>query len=73
MWTITPHYENVNKALLNAGLAEKKEYDNEFNSDTWTLYVPKTDLIPEFPSFFSPPLFFTTTLFVVIICRRKRH
>ena len=31
------HYENVNKALLIAGLAEKKEYDNEFNADTWAL------------------------------------
>jgi len=44
------HYENVNKALWIAGLAEKKEYDNEFNADTWTLYVPKTDLTPEFPT-----------------------
>jgi endonuclease YncB( thermonuclease family) len=43
------HYENVNKALWIAGLAEKKEYDNEFDADTWTLYVPKTDLTPEFP------------------------
>jgi len=44
------HYENVNEALLVAGLAEKKEYDNEFNADTWALYVPKTELVPEFPS-----------------------
>ena len=43
------HYENVNKALWIAGLAPKKEYDNEFNADAWTLYVPKTDK-PEFPS-----------------------
>jgi endonuclease YncB( thermonuclease family) len=28
------HYENVNKALWIAGLAERKEYDNEFNADT---------------------------------------
>ncbi len=38
------HYENVNKALWIAGLAERKEYDNEFNADTWDLYVRKTDL-----------------------------
>jgi len=44
------HYENVNEALLVAGLAEKKEYANEFNADTWALYVPKTELIQEFPS-----------------------
>jgi endonuclease YncB( thermonuclease family) len=37
-------YENVNKALWAEGLAERKEYDNEFNADTWTLYVAKTDL-----------------------------
>jgi endonuclease YncB( thermonuclease family) len=43
------HYQNVNKALWVAGLVEKKEYDNEFNADTWTLYVSKTDK-PEFPS-----------------------
>jgi endonuclease YncB( thermonuclease family) len=67
------HYENVNKALLNAGLAEKKEYYNEFNSDTWTLYIPKTDLITEYPLFLIPPLFFIGTLFVVIIYRRKHR
>lgn len=43
------HYENVNKALWAEGLAERKEYDNEFNADTWTLYVPKTDLTPDSP------------------------
>lgn len=50
------YYENVNKALWIAGLAEKKEYDNEFNADTWTLYVPKTDLTPELPSPIKTPL-----------------
>jgi endonuclease YncB( thermonuclease family) len=66
------HYENVNKALWVAGLAEKKEYDNEFNADTWTLYVPKTDLIPEFPSFLILPLSIFTTLLAVIVCKKKR-
>jgi hypothetical protein len=65
------HYENVNKALLIAGLAEKKEYDNEFNADTWTLYFPKTDLIPEFPSFLILPLSIFTTLLAVIVYKKK--
>jgi len=67
------HYENVNKALLIAGLAEKKEYDNEFIADTWTLYVPKTDLVPEFPLFIILPLFFTLTLLAVTVYKRKER
>jgi endonuclease YncB( thermonuclease family) len=64
------HYKNVNKALWIAGLAEKKEYDNEFIADTWTLYVQKTD-IPEFPSFLILPLLMIAALFAVIFYRRK--
>jgi endonuclease YncB( thermonuclease family) len=68
------HYENVNKALLTAGLAETKEYYNEFNSDTWTLYVPKTDLIPEFST--SPVLvllMLLTTLTATVAVRKKHY
>jgi endonuclease YncB( thermonuclease family) len=65
------HYENVNEALLVAGLAEKKEYVNEFNADTWVLYVPKTELIPEFPSL---PFLLGVMLFtcVSVAVQRKR-
>ena len=66
------HYENVNEALWVAGFAEKREYDNEFNADTWTLYVQKTD-IPEFPSFLILPLFMIASLLAVIIYKRKRR
>lgn len=67
------HYENVNKALLSAGLAEKKEYSNEFNADTWTLYVLKTDVIPEFPSSVILLFFAIATLVAVAAykCRSK--
>jgi len=43
------HYLNVNEALFEEGLGEKKEYDNEFNPYVWTLYVPKQESL-EFPS-----------------------
>jgi endonuclease YncB( thermonuclease family) len=66
------HYQNVNEALWAAGLAEKKEYDNEFTANDWTLYVPKTDLIPEFPSFMILPLSIFATLLAAILHRRKR-
>ena len=64
------HYVNVNEALLVADLAEKEEYDNEFNADTWNLYVPKTDLVPEFPT---PIILILLMLpgIVVVIARRR--
>ena len=65
------HYVNVNKALMVEGLAEIKEYDNEFNATTWTLYVTKADVVPEFPSFLISPLFMITTLLAVIVYRKK--
>ena len=34
------HLMNVNKALLDAGLADISDFPNEFNPATWTLYVP---------------------------------
>ncbi len=63
------HYLNVNKALLNTGLAEEKDYDNEFDPSTWTLYVPKEDIVPEYPSFLI--LFLITIVLVVIACGKK--
>jgi endonuclease YncB( thermonuclease family) len=66
------HYENVNKALLTEGLAEKKDYVNEFDPNTWTLYVSK-ESIAEFPSFFVPVLLVTTASAAVAFCNRKRR
>jgi endonuclease YncB( thermonuclease family) len=67
------HYENVNKALWIAGLAEKKEYDNEFNADTWTLYVPKTGLIPEFPIPVILLVFVLLTTAAAALMVRQKH
>jgi endonuclease YncB( thermonuclease family) len=33
------HYQNINQALLNAGVAEISDYDNEFDPYAWVLYV----------------------------------
>jgi endonuclease YncB( thermonuclease family) len=57
------HYKNVNKALLDASLAERKDYDNEFNPDTWTLYVSKQET-PELQLF---PILFGLTILIVIL------
>ena len=67
------HYMNVNKALLDVGLAEKKDYDNEFEPDRWTLYVLKSDVISEFPSYLVLPLLMLTTLLTVTIYKKKTH
>jgi endonuclease YncB( thermonuclease family) len=66
------HYENVNKALLTAGLAEKKDYVNEFDPNTWTLYVSK-ELIVGFPLSFIPVLLVITASAVVAFYNRKRR
>jgi hypothetical protein len=42
------HYLNVNKVLILEGYAVSKEFENDFNPENWTLYVPIED-IPEFP------------------------
>src|SRR4030066_1147273 len=64
------HYVNVNEALVVAGLAEVKDYDNEFNVSSWTLYVKKTDIDQEFPSFLILPLFVTATILLILLRRR---
>ena len=66
------YYKNVNKALLVEGVAVIKNYRNEFNPSTWTLYVHK-DVIPEFPSFLVLPLFMIATLTTVIIHAMRTH
>ncbi len=64
------HYENVNKAIWINGSAMKDDYPNDFNPNTWTLYVPKTELVPEF-SFLLIPIFMIATLLTVIVYRKK--
>jgi hypothetical protein len=69
------HYTNVNKALLDAGLAEKKDYDNEFNPDTWTLYVSKreTPELQPFPILFGLASVIVTLLTVIVYVRRRKR
>jgi len=64
------HYKNVNKALLNEGVAVIDNYYNEFNPYSWTLYVSE-DEIPEFPSPIILPLITTATLLAAIVCKKK--
>jgi micrococcal nuclease len=40
------HYLNINKQIVESGQAVIKDYSNDFNPYTWTLYVPKTNLSP---------------------------
>jgi len=65
------HYINVNKALLVEEVAVIKNYDNEFNPYTWTLYVHK-EAIPEFPSATILALFLLSTLTATIPFQKKR-
>ena len=60
------HYLNVNKALIENGLAVTWDHDNQFNPSTWNLFVLKSE-IPEFPSCTILPLVLTITMFSVTI------
>jgi endonuclease YncB( thermonuclease family) len=62
------HFLNVNQALLEAGQVEVKDYDNEFNPDTWSLYISK-QAIPEFSPF---SLFTVTSILTLIILYLKK-
>ncbi len=35
------HLLNVNEAMFQGGYVEKKDYSNEFNPNSWSLYEPK--------------------------------
>ena len=67
--TNSTHYLNVNKHLLDRGVAVISNYPNEFNPYSWTLYVHK-DVIPEFSSFL-PLLFMMITLLTVLLSKVK--
>ncbi len=60
------HYLNVNKALLENDLAVIWDHNNEFNPNTWSLYVSKND-IPEFPSWIIMPILIIATLSIILI------
>jgi endonuclease YncB( thermonuclease family) len=64
------HVMNVNKALLEEGVAVVDDYLNEFDPNEWSLYCPM-EAIPEFPSFLILPLFMIATLLAAIVYRRK--
>jgi endonuclease YncB( thermonuclease family) len=63
------HYLNVNKALLENNLAVIWDHYNEFNPNTWTLYVNKND-IPEFPPWIILPILLIASI-VIIVCKKK--
>jgi len=63
------HLKNVNKALLVEGYAQIWEHDNEFNSSTWTLYVPKNSG-SEFPNFIILPILVIIVAIAAFVFRR---
>ncbi|MFX1484605.1 MAG: thermonuclease family protein, partial [Promethearchaeota archaeon] len=63
-------FKNVNKALLDEGVAIISNYYNEFNPYSWSLICPK-DSIPEFPLLILLPSFMVCTLLVATFYRRK--
>jgi endonuclease YncB( thermonuclease family) len=38
------HYLNINKKMLDSGLADLWDHENDFNPETWTLLVPKNSV-----------------------------
>jgi len=65
------HLLNVNQALVQAVDVEKKNYDNEFNPYTWSLYIPKEQAIPEFPPATILALAAIATIMLAVLLKRK--
>ncbi len=66
------HLLNVCEQLFVAGQVEKRNYDNEFSPYSWSLYVPKQEVIPEFPS----ALMICSILLIPLalaICSKRTH
>ncbi|MBN1784295.1 MAG: thermonuclease family protein [Candidatus Bathyarchaeota archaeon] len=63
------HYLNVNKALIENGLAVTWDHDNQFNPSKWNLFVLKSE-IPEFPSWTILPFVLMATFSGIIIKKR---
>lgn len=66
------HYLNVNKALIEGNYANAINFDNEFNSYSWELYVNKND-IPEFPSWTLLLIMGIAVIILVVIYRRNLY
>lgn len=66
------HYLNVNQALVEEGFAIRKDYENDFNPENWSLYVHVND-IPEVPSWIILPLFLVATLLATLVKARGVH
>jgi endonuclease YncB( thermonuclease family) len=64
------HVMNVNKALLEEGVAVVDDYNNEFDPDRWSLYC-SNEIIPELPSFLVLPVFMIVSLLAAILYRRE--
>ena len=68
------HVKNVNKDLLNEGVVTLFDHsNNEFNPDTWTLYVSRTMIVPEFSNMVILAMLLPVfTLLRVLFKRRMR-
>ena len=66
------HVKNVNKALLTAGGATIWDHsNNEFNPSTWTLYVSKSMIVPEFSNLVVLALLLPVFTFMRFFFKRK--
>jgi endonuclease YncB( thermonuclease family) len=66
------HYINVNKQMIEEGHAWVWNFtNNEFNPDTWTLFVAKAEVVPEFTTFLGIPLLIITISALSILFRRE--
>jgi micrococcal nuclease len=61
------HYLNVNKAMIDGGLAVAKNYDNEFNPGSFVIYLPKELHDPPVAGGPVPSAAFVITLAAVVI------
>ena len=59
------HYINVNQAIVEHGLLLIDDYENDFNPETWTLYVKK-QTIPEFSGWIIIPILSLSTLIFIM-------
>jgi hypothetical protein len=71
------HYLNVNKALIDGGYAEARNYDNEFNYNAFSMNIPKVQLeLAETDGIFSSLIGVVAVLAVIILVvllMRKRN
>jgi endonuclease YncB( thermonuclease family) len=66
------HVKNVNKDLLNEGVVTLFDHsNNEFNPDTWTLYVSRTMIVPEFSNMLILAVLLPVVTLLRILFRRR--